>query len=66
MYYLTKFDDGIKEGFWVLPKITSVYLWKPIHDIIRYSTFLYPLNLESEKEGKNYKNLIISRTKSAF
>ena len=32
-YYLTKFDDVILSGFWVIPKITSANLWKPIHDI---------------------------------
>ena len=33
IYYLTKFDDVIKIGFRVIPKITSANLCKPIHDI---------------------------------
>ena len=32
MYYLTKFDV-IQSGFWVIPKITSDYLCKPINNI---------------------------------
>ena len=67
MYYLTKFDDVIYSGFWVILKIKSVNLCKPIYDIINYSTSFAILNLESvEKKGKNYKNLNISRTKRAF
>ena len=55
MYYLTKFDDVIWSGFWVIPKITSANLCKPIHDIINYSIFICPF--ESGKCGKEWKKL---------
>ena len=38
--YLTKFDDTIWSSFWVIPKITSAKLFRPIHDI-NYSTSIY-------------------------
>ena len=50
IYYLTKFDDIIHSGFWVIPKITSANLCKPIHDIINYSTSIY--HFESRNCGK--------------
>ena len=50
MYYLTKFDGVIQGGFRVIPKIITANLCKPIHDIINYSTSIFPL--ESEKCGK--------------
>ena len=53
IYYLTKFDDIIERCFWVIPKITSTNLWKPIHGIINYSTSISPF--ESEKCGKEGK-----------
>ena len=52
---MTKFDGVIQSGFWVIPKITSANLWKPILDIINYSTSLCPF--ESEKCGKGGKKL---------
>ena len=55
IYYLTKYDDTIKSGFWVIPKITSGNLCKPIHDIINYSTSICPF--ESGKCGKEGKKL---------
>ena len=56
-----------KAVFLVIPKITSVHLCKPIHDITNYSILFVLLNLEIvERKGKNYKNFNISRTKSAF
>ena len=55
MYYLTKFDDVIKSGFSVIPKITSANLCKPIHDSTNYSTSL--CFFESGKFGKEGKNL---------
>ena len=39
-----------KTGFRDIPKITSANLWKLVHDIINYPTFIYPI--ESEKFGK--------------
>ena len=39
----------------------------PVHDIINYSTFISHFKSgKCGKEGKNYKNLNISRTKRAF
>ena len=55
MYYLTKFDDAIYSGFWVILKIKSVNLWKPIYDIINYSTSVCPC--ESGKCGEEGKKL---------
>ena len=66
MYNLTKFDDVIENGFWVILKITSANLCKRICDI-NYSTSICPSEPgKCEKEGKNYKNLNILRTKRAF
>ena len=42
-------------GFCAVPKITSAYLCKPIHDIINYSTFICPY--ESGNCGKEGKRL---------
>ena len=55
MFYLTKFDDVIKSGFWVIPKITSANLCKLIDDIINCSTSFCPS--ESGKSGKEGKKL---------
>ena len=55
MSYLTKFDDVIKSGFWVIPNIKFTNLCKPIHEIINYSTSICPF--ESEKCGKEGKNI---------
>ena len=48
--YLTKFDNIIQIGFWVIPKIRSANSFKPTHDIINYYSFIFPF--ESEKYGK--------------
>ena len=51
----------------VIPKLTSVNLCKPIHDIKIIPLPFVLLNLESvETKRKNYKNLNISRTKKSF
>ena len=55
MYYQTKFDDVIYSGFWVILKIASVNLCKPMYDIINYSTSICPF--ESGKFGKEGKKL---------
>ena len=55
MYYLSKFDDVIQSGFWVILKITSANLCKAIYDIINYSIFICPF--ESGKCGKEGKNI---------
>ena len=49
MYYLTRFDDVISSGFWVILKITFANLCKPNYDI-HYSTSICPF--ESRKCGK--------------
>ena len=66
MHYLTKFDDATQSGFWVIPKITSPNLCKPIHGIINYSTSICPFESGRESKGKKYKNLNILRTKRTF
>ena len=53
--YLSKYDDLILSGFWVIPKIKPANLCKPIHDIINYSTCI--CSLESGKCGKEEKKL---------
>ena len=55
MYYLTKFDDVIYSGFWVILKIKSANLCKTIYDIINYSISICPF--ESGKSGKEGKKL---------
>ena len=67
VYYLTKFDDVLYSSFRVIPKITSANSCKLNHDIINYSTSICPFESgKCGKEGKNYKNLNISKTKRAF
>ena len=66
MYYLTKFDDVIFSSFRVILKITSANLCKPIYDIMNYSTSTCPFESGKSGKGKNYKNLIVSRTIRAF
>ena len=39
MYYLTYYDDVIKSGFGIIPKITSPNLCKPVYGIKNYSGF---------------------------
>ena len=59
IYYLTKFDDVIKSSFWVISKITTANLCKPIDDIINYSTSICPFESGKRgKEGKIIKNWI--------
>ena len=53
IHYLTKFDDIIWSGFWVISKITSANLCKPVHGIINYSISICPF--ESGKCGKEGK-----------
>ena len=53
MYFLTNFDDVIQSGLWVIAKITSANLCKPIHN--KYSTSICPF--ESGKCGKEKKKL---------
>ena len=64
VYYLNKFDDVIKSGFSVIPKIaSSANVCKPIHGIINYSTSICPFESgKFGKEGEKSKKLNISRT----
>ena len=67
VYCLTKFWWCNIKRFLSYYKIASANLCKPIHDIIKYSTSIYPFETEKfRKEGKNYKNLNISRSKRGF
>ena len=68
MYYLTKINDSvIQSGFSVTAKIASSDLCKTIHNIINYSISICPFETgKCGKDGKNYKDLKISRTKRAF
>ena len=64
IYYLTKSDDIFDL---VIPKTASANLCKSIYDIINYSTSICPsVSGNCGKEGKNYKNLNILKTKIAF
>ena len=65
--YLTKSDDVIKNSCWVISKIVSANLCKPIHDITNYSTSTCPfVSRKNGNQGKIYKCLNISGTKRAF
>ena len=64
---MTKFDGVIKNGSWVIPKITHENFCKPIHDIINYSTSI--CSFESGERGKEEEKLQkcdILRMKRAF
>ena len=66
MYYLTKFDVALQSDFWVIPKITSANLCKPIHDI-NYSTFICPLeSWKCEREGKKLQKFEYLENKKNF
>ena len=44
---------NVKQSFWVISKITSANLYKPVHDIINYSTSICLFGSgKCEKEGK--------------
>ena len=55
IYYLAKFDGVIQHSFQVFPKTTPANLWKPIHDIINYSTSI--CSFKSRKCGKEDEKL---------
>ena len=66
MYYLTNFDDVISSS-WVISKITSANLCKPIHDIINYSTSICPFESgKCGKEGKKLQKFEYLENKSSF
>ena len=67
LYYLTKFDDVIRRGFCVIPKIASANLRKPIHDITNYSTFIWPFaSGKCRKEGKKSQNFEYLEKENSF
>ena len=67
IYYLTKFDDIILSSFLVIPKITSANLCKPIHDIINYSTSIWPFEFgKCGKEGKKLQNCEYLENEKSF
>ena len=55
--YIIWLSSMKKSGFWVIPKITSANLCKPIHDIINYSISI--CSFESKKCGKEGKKLYL-------
>ena len=64
---LIKFDDIIESDFWINPKITSENLCKPVHDMIKYSTSIYPfVSGKCGKEGKKHKKWISWERKGLF
>ena len=66
MYYVTKFDDIIQSGFWVIPKTTFANLCKPIHDI-NYSTSICPFESGTcGKEGKKLNKLEFLESEKSF
>ena len=64
--YLTKFDDVIQSGFWVIPKTTSANLCKPIDEIINYSTSICPLSGNCGKEGKKLQKFEYLENEKSF
>ena len=67
MYYLNKFDDVIKSGCWVILKVASANLCKPIHDVINYSTSICPFESGNcGKEGKTSQKIDYLGKKRAF
>ena len=67
IYYLTKFDDVMQSGFWVIPKVTSANLCTAIHDIINYSTSIFPSASGSfRKEGRKLQNFEYLKNEKSF
>ena len=67
MYYMTKFDDIIQSGFWVILKITSANLYKPNYDIINYSTSICPFESGMcGKEGVKLEKFEYFENKKSF
>ena len=67
IYYLTNFDDITQSGFWVIPKITSANLCKPILDIINYSISICPfVSGKCGKEGKKLQKFEYLENKKSF
>ena len=67
IYYLTKFDDIILSSFQVIPKTTSANLCKTIHDIINYSTSIWPFEFgKCGKEGKKVEKFEYLENEKSF
>ena len=67
IYYQTKFDDAIYSGFWVISKITSANLCKPIHDIINYSTSICTFKSGNcRKQGKKIQKFDYFKNEKTF
>ena len=67
LYYLTKFDDVMLSSFWVIPKITSATLCKPIYDIINYSTSICPFRCRTcGKQGERLQKFEYLENKESF
>ena len=67
IHYLTKFDDIILSSFQVIPKINSGNLCKPIHEIINYSTSIWPLEFgKCGKEGKKLQKFEYLENEKSF
>ena len=64
--YLTKFDDVIWSGCWVISKIASANLCKPIHDVTNYSTTTFPFVSGKCGKGKITKVWISWEWKELF
>ena len=66
MYYLTKFDDVILSGLWVILKIKSANSCKTIYDI-NYSTSICPFEFgKCEKEGKKLQKFDYLENEKSF
>ena len=60
IYYLTKFDEKIS-------KITSANLCKPIHEIINYSTSVYPfVSRKCRKEERKIEKFEYLENENSF
>ena len=58
---------NIKWFFWVIRKITSANLSKPIHDIINYSPSICPFESgKCGKEGEKLQNFKYLKNKKSF
>ena len=66
MHYLTKFDGKMYSSFWVIPTIASANLCKPIHDIVKFSTFSPFESGKCGKEGKKLQNFEYLESEKCF
>ena len=66
IYYLIKFDDVIWSGFWVIPKIASANLCKPIHNINKSFHFHLHFWIWKVWKGRGHKIWISRERKELF